>query len=272
MSDVDVHRDARPDQAVRHPPRVGGRGRWTVARRRTRRARRSRVHEGEIFGFLGPNGAGKSTTIRLLLGFLHPTRGPASVLGRDIVRDCVEIRRRVGYLPGGIAFCDNLTGERLLDYLGDLTGRPPVRRAELLRAPRAVRRDPPPTGPRLLARDAPEDRDRPGAPARSRAGDPRRADRRPRPAHAAGVLRDPRRAARRQAGRSSSRRTSCPRSSGSAIGWRSSAAAGSSRSRTSTPCWPAASATSSCGSRATAPALEGVAGRHRRSPARPTAG
>jgi ABC-2 type transport system ATP-binding protein len=89
------------------------------------------VHEGEIFGFLGPNGAGKSTTIRLLLGYLHPTSGSASVLGHDIVRDSVEIRRRVGYLPGGIALYDSLTGERLLDYLGELTGRPPARRAEL---------------------------------------------------------------------------------------------------------------------------------------------
>lgn len=90
------------------------------------------VHEGEIFGFLGPNGAGKSTTIRLLLGFLHPTAGGASVLGLDSVRDSVAIRARVGYLPGGIAFWDGLTGERLLDELADLSGRPPVRRAELV--------------------------------------------------------------------------------------------------------------------------------------------
>ncbi len=89
------------------------------------------VREGEIFGFLGPNGAGKSTTIRLLLGFLHPTEGAGRVLGLDIVRDSVAIRRRIGYLPGGIALYDSLTGERLLDYLADLSGRPPVRRAEL---------------------------------------------------------------------------------------------------------------------------------------------
>jgi ABC-2 type transport system ATP-binding protein len=90
------------------------------------------VHEGEIFGFLGPNGAGKSTMIRLLLGYLHPTSGSASVFGLDSVRDTVAIRRRVGYLPGGIALYDSLSGERLLDYLGDLTGHPPVRRPELL--------------------------------------------------------------------------------------------------------------------------------------------
>jgi ABC-2 type transport system ATP-binding protein len=102
------------------------------------------VRPGEIFGFLGPNGAGKSTMIRLLLGFLHPTAGSATVLDLDVVRDSVEIRRRVGYLPGGIALYDSLTGERLLDYLVALTGRPPVRREELCDrlelSPRTLRR------------------------------------------------------------------------------------------------------------------------------------
>jgi ABC-2 type transport system ATP-binding protein len=80
------------------------------------------VHEGEIFGFLGPNGAGKSTTIRLLLGFLHPTLGTARVLGRDAATDGLEIRRHIGYLPGGIALYDSMTGEDLLAYLADLYG------------------------------------------------------------------------------------------------------------------------------------------------------
>src|SRR5690242_7178177 len=90
------------------------------------------VESGEIFGFLGTNGAGKSTTIRLLLGFLHPSRGVAHVLGHDIDRGSVEIRRRTGYLPGRIAFWDGLTGERLLDELAAMSGRAPTRRAELL--------------------------------------------------------------------------------------------------------------------------------------------
>jgi ABC-2 type transport system ATP-binding protein len=90
------------------------------------------VQQGEIFGFLGPNGAGKSTAIRLLLGFLHPTAGRAAVLGLDSVRNSVEIRRKVGYLPGGIAFWDNLSGERLLDELAAMSGRPPIRRSALL--------------------------------------------------------------------------------------------------------------------------------------------
>ena len=89
------------------------------------------VRAGEIFGFLGPNGAGKSTTIRLLLGFLHPSAGEGRVLGLDCQHDSVAIRRRIGYLPGGIALYDSLTGAQLLDYLARLGGRAPVRRAEL---------------------------------------------------------------------------------------------------------------------------------------------
>ena len=89
------------------------------------------VREGEIFGFLGPNGAGKSTTIRLLLGFLHPSAGEGRVLGLDCEHDSVAIRRRIGYLPGGIALYDSLTGAQLLDYLARLSGRTAVRRAEL---------------------------------------------------------------------------------------------------------------------------------------------
>jgi ABC-2 type transport system ATP-binding protein len=89
------------------------------------------VQRGEIFGFLGPNGAGKSTMIRGLLGSLHATDGRASVRGLAVARDSVEIRRRCGYLPGGIALYDTLSGRDALDYLADLQGAAPVRRAEL---------------------------------------------------------------------------------------------------------------------------------------------
>jgi len=89
------------------------------------------VRRGEIFGFLGPNGAGKSTTIRTLLGYLHATSGSASVLGLDVAANSVEIRRRTGYLPGGIALYGSLSGEDALDYLADLQGQPATRREEL---------------------------------------------------------------------------------------------------------------------------------------------
>ena len=171
----------------------------------------------------------------------------------------MAIRRRVGYLPGGIAFYDGLTGERCSTTSPSCpVGRRPPRRPD--RAAGAVGADPPPAGPRLLARDAPEDRHHPGAPARPGAGDPRRADRGPRPAHAARVLRHPRRAAAPPAGRSSSRRTCCPRSSGSATAWRSSGAGGWSRSRRSRRCSRGGSATWRCGSPARRPSLDGVAG------------
>ena len=73
------------------------------------------------------NRAGKAT-IRLLLGYLHATSGTASVLGLDAGRDDLAIRRRVGYLPGGIALYDTMSGEDILDYLCRLYRRPAVRR------------------------------------------------------------------------------------------------------------------------------------------------
>jgi len=81
------------------------------------------VCEGEIFGYLGPNGAGKSTTIRLLMGFIHPTRGSASVLGRDSLRDSVEVKRLVGYMPGELAQFGGLRGRDIAGHFGSLHGR-----------------------------------------------------------------------------------------------------------------------------------------------------
>src|SRR5919107_608154 len=62
------------------------------------------VRVGEVMGFLGPNGAGKTTTIRLLLDFLRPTRGRATVLGLDPRRDKERLHRLIGYLPGELTF------------------------------------------------------------------------------------------------------------------------------------------------------------------------
>lgn len=92
------------------------------------------IRRGELFGFLGPNGAGKSTTIRTLLGFLHPTGGSASVLGLDVVKDSVAIRRRVGYLPSGFAVYDYMSGREYLDHMCALTGRPSLLRHRVMEA------------------------------------------------------------------------------------------------------------------------------------------
>ncbi len=80
------------------------------------------VAAGEVFGFLGPNGAGKTTTIRTLLDLIRPTSGRAEILGLDSVRDSLEIRRRIGYLPGDLALWDWMTTRQLLDHLGRLRG------------------------------------------------------------------------------------------------------------------------------------------------------
>ena len=57
------------------------------------------VAKGEVIGFLGPNGAGKSTTMKILTGFLLPTSGRAEIAGFDVVKESLEVRRRIGYLP-----------------------------------------------------------------------------------------------------------------------------------------------------------------------------
>jgi ABC-2 type transport system ATP-binding protein len=80
------------------------------------------VQAGEVFGFLGPNGAGKSTTMRLLLDLIKPTSGSARVLGLDTSTNSLEIRRRVGFLPGDLALYPKLTGRMVLDYLAHLRG------------------------------------------------------------------------------------------------------------------------------------------------------
>ncbi len=80
------------------------------------------VERGEAFGFLGPNGAGKSTTMRLLVDLIRPTSGSAMVLGRDSRRQSLEIRRRIGFLPGDFALYPRLTGAAILDFLAALRG------------------------------------------------------------------------------------------------------------------------------------------------------
>lgn len=84
------------------------------------------VAGGEVYGFLGANGAGKSTTIRTLLNFIQPTSGSARIMGKDIVRDSVAIKRHVGYLAGEVALYDKMTGKQFLAYMADL--QPPKHR------------------------------------------------------------------------------------------------------------------------------------------------
>ena len=74
------------------------------------------VEEGEIFGFIGPNGAGKSTTIRLLLSLIHPTKGSATIFGKDCIQYGPELRRDIGYLPSEVFYYDRMKVIDLLKY------------------------------------------------------------------------------------------------------------------------------------------------------------
>lgn len=74
------------------------------------------VEEGEIFGFLGPNGAGKSTMINILLDFVKPTHGSASIFGYDCQNGGVEAREHLGVLPEGYAPYKRLTGRQHIEY------------------------------------------------------------------------------------------------------------------------------------------------------------
>jgi ABC-2 type transport system ATP-binding protein len=74
------------------------------------------VPKNSIFGFLGPNGAGKTTTMKLLLGLIWPTAGGGTVFGQDIVKNSVEIRSRIGYLPQEPRFYEFMSARQTLDF------------------------------------------------------------------------------------------------------------------------------------------------------------
>ncbi len=76
------------------------------------------VGQGELLGFLGPNGAGKTTTIRVLLGFLRPSAGRATIFGLDCWRETARIKQDVGYLPGDLRLYSALTGSEHLKLFG----------------------------------------------------------------------------------------------------------------------------------------------------------
>ena len=81
-----------------------------------------KVRAGEIVGILGPNGSGKTTTILMLLGLTEPTAGRAEVAGFDPLRDPLEVKRRVGYLPDSVGFYDGLSARDNLAYTARLAG------------------------------------------------------------------------------------------------------------------------------------------------------
>jgi ABC-2 type transport system ATP-binding protein len=82
------------------------------------------IRKGEIFGLLGPNGAGKTTTILMMLGLTETSGGSVDLLGFNPVRQPLEVKRRVGYLPDAVGFYDHLTARENLVYIARLLDIP----------------------------------------------------------------------------------------------------------------------------------------------------
>ncbi|MGQ9585025.1 MAG: ABC transporter ATP-binding protein [Anaerolineae bacterium] len=92
------------------------------------------VERGEVVGFLGPNGAGKTTAMRILVGYLPPTEGKATVAGYDVFHDSLEVRRRIGYLPETVPLYGEMTVRDYLEFMATIRGtkRPGTRADEVM--------------------------------------------------------------------------------------------------------------------------------------------
>jgi len=83
-----------------------------------------RIRPGEVVGFLGPNGAGKSTTMRILAGYMPPTRGSVRIRGHDVLEEPMRVKRRVGYLPEVPPVYLDMTVRGYLRFVARLKGVP----------------------------------------------------------------------------------------------------------------------------------------------------
>lgn len=80
------------------------------------------INQGEVFGLLGPNGAGKTTTILMLLGLTEPTSGVAAIDGLECIKNPIEVKTKVGYLPDNVGFYGDMTGRQNLRFTGRMNG------------------------------------------------------------------------------------------------------------------------------------------------------
>jgi ABC-2 type transport system ATP-binding protein len=83
-----------------------------------------RVPKGSFYGFLGPNGAGKSTTIKMLTGITTPTSGEVRILGYDLQRNSLTVKRRIGVVPEEQCLFENLTASEYLVFMARMYGLP----------------------------------------------------------------------------------------------------------------------------------------------------
>ena len=78
------------------------------------------LKRGEVLGFLGPNGAGKTTTMRMITGFLAPTKGKISVCGNDVAENPIEIKEKIGYVPEGAPLYGEMSVMNFLKFIADV--------------------------------------------------------------------------------------------------------------------------------------------------------
>ncbi len=80
------------------------------------------IKKGEIFGFLGHNGAGKTTTMNMLTTLLLPTEGKALIAERDLIKESMEVKKLIGYVPENVQLYETLTAYENLEYFAKLSG------------------------------------------------------------------------------------------------------------------------------------------------------
>ena len=90
------------------------------------------VGAGEVLGFLGPNGAGKTTSMRMVTGYLPPSRGSVAIDGHDLLKRPIEAKRRIGYLPENPPLYPELTVRQFLSFVAEIKDVPRARRAAAL--------------------------------------------------------------------------------------------------------------------------------------------
>ncbi|MDX1564505.1 MAG: ABC transporter ATP-binding protein [Phycisphaeraceae bacterium] len=92
------------------------------------------IRKGEVVAFLGPNGAGKSTTMKLLTGYLAPSRGTAKICGHDVSTERIEAANKIGYLPENGPLYQDMTPTSLLKFFAEARGLSSAQRSERLEA------------------------------------------------------------------------------------------------------------------------------------------
>ncbi|MDH5731594.1 MAG: ATP-binding cassette domain-containing protein [Gammaproteobacteria bacterium] len=80
------------------------------------------VKKGEVLGFLGPNGAGKSTTMKMITGFITPTKGDAKICGESILDAPISVKQKIGYLPEGAPAYPDMTPFEFLHFIAEIRG------------------------------------------------------------------------------------------------------------------------------------------------------